>query len=152
MSHRVILWGPGQVGVGALRAILRHPGLELAGLVVHSEAKDGKDAGLLCGMPECGIIATRDIDAALQIDADVVAFFGSGDYRLREAAEDVARCLRAGYDVVTTSLVPLCYPPAADPELVALLEEACAAGGTSLFNSGIEPGWINDVLPLTLAG
>jgi hypothetical protein len=33
-----------------------------------------------------------------------------------------------------------------------MLEDACAAGGTSLFNSGVEPGWINDVLPLTLSG
>lgn len=34
--------------------------------------------------------------------------------------------------------------------MVAMLEEACAEGGTSLFNSGIDPGWANDVLPLTL--
>jgi hypothetical protein len=36
--------------------------------------------------------------------------------------------------------------------MVRLLEDACAAGGVSLFNSGVEPGWINDVLPLTLSG
>lgn len=56
---RVILWGPGQVGIGALRALIAHPGLELAGVVVHAEAKDGKDAGDLCGMPATGVIATR---------------------------------------------------------------------------------------------
>lgn len=150
--HRVVLWGPGQVGIGGLRAVLRHPGLELVGLVVHSEAKEGRDAGELCGMPAAGVVATRDIDAALAIDADVVAYFASGDYRLAEAAEDIARCLRAGRDVVTTSLVPLCYPPAADPAMVAMLEEACRVGGSTLFNSGVEPGWINDVLPLTLSG
>ena len=26
------------------------------------------------------------------------------------------------------------------------LEAACAEGGTTLFNSGIEPGWINDLV------
>jgi hypothetical protein len=151
-AHRVVLWGPGQVGVGALRAVIRHPGLELVGVVVHSEAKDGRDAGDLCGMPATGVVATRDIDRALAIDADVVAYFASGDYRLEEAADDIARCLRAGRNVVTTSLVPLCYPPSADPKMVALLEDACQEGGTSLFNSGVEPGWINDVLPLVLSG
>jgi hypothetical protein len=150
--YRVVLWGPGQVGVGALRAIIRHPGLELVGVVVHSEAKDGRDAGDLCGMPPTGVLATRDIDAALAVDADAVAFFASGDYRIKEAAEDIARCLRAGRNVVTTSLVPLCYPPAADRSMVEMLEDACREGGTSLFNSGVEPGWINDVLPLLLSG
>ena len=151
-TPRVILWGPGQVGVGALRAIISHPGLELVGVVVHSEAKDGRDAGDLCGMPHTGVTATRDVDAALALDADVVAFFASGDYRYREAAEDVARCLRAGKNVVCTSLVPLCYPPAADRETVELLEQACRDGGASLFNSGVDPGWANDVIPLVMSG
>jgi hypothetical protein len=152
MNHRVVLWGPGQVGVGALRALIRHPYLELAGLIVHSESKKGRDAGELCGLPETGIIATRDIESALAIDADVVAYFASGDYRLAEAAGDIARCLRAGRNVVTTSLVPLCYPPAADPAMVEMLEEACTAGGVSLFNSGVDPGWVNDLLPLVMSG
>ncbi|WP_245713672.1 NAD(P)H-dependent amine dehydrogenase family protein [Nocardia vaccinii] len=149
---RVILWGPGQVGVAALRAIIGHPGLELAGVVVHGADKHGRDAGELCGMPETGVIATPDIDAALAVPADVVAYFASGDYRYTEAAHDIARCLRAGKNVVCTSLVPMCYPPAADAETVELLEAACAAGKSSFFNSGVDPGWVNDILPLVLSG
>jgi hypothetical protein len=42
------------------------------------------------------VIATRDIEAALAVDADVVAYFATGDYRYREAADDIARCLRHG--------------------------------------------------------
>lgn len=151
-NARMILWGPGQVGVGALRAVITHPGLDLVGVVVHSHDKDGRDAGELCGMPATGVIAGRDIDAALSLPADVVAYFASGDYRYQEAARDIARCLRAGKNVVCTSLVPLCYPPAADTETVELLEQACAEGGTSLFNSGVDPGWANDVIALTISG
>jgi hypothetical protein len=107
------------MGIGALRAVIQHPGLELAGLVVHSRVKEGRDAGDLCGLPTTGVIATRDIEAALAVDADVVAYFATGDYRYREAADDIARCLRAGRDVVTTSLVPFCYPPAAESRSVS---------------------------------
>ena len=82
----------------------------------------------------------------------MVAYFASGDYRYREAAEDIARCLRAGKNVVCTSLVPMCYPPAADKETVDLLRTACADGGTSFFNSGVDPGWANDVIALTMTG
>jgi len=152
VKHRVVLWGPGQVGVAALRAVIRHPDLDLVGLVVRSESKEGRDAGELCGLPPTGVVATRDVDAALRVDADAVAYFASGDYRLAEAATDIARCLRAGRNVVTTSLVPLCYPPSADREMVEMLEKACVAGEASLFNSGVEPGWINDVLPLVMSG
>lgn len=151
-NPKVILWGPGQVGIGALRAVIAHPGLDLVGVVVHSADKHHRDAGELCGMPDTGVIATPDIEAALALDADVVAYFASGDYRYREAAEDIARCLRAGKNVVCTSLVPLCYPPAADAETVELLEKACAEGQVSLFNSGVDPGWANDLIALTLTG
>lgn len=144
--------GPGQVGVGALRAVIAHPGLELVGVVVHSPDKHGHDAGDLCGMPDTGVIASTDIEEALALDADVVAYFASGDYRYREAAQDIARCLRAGKNVVCTSLVPMCYPPAADIETVELLERACAEGGASFFNSGVDPGWANDVIALTMTG
>ena len=149
--HRVILWGPGQIGVGALRAVIQHPALDLVGLIVHSEHKEGRDAGDLCGLPTTGVVATRDVDAALAVDADVVAYFASADYRYDEAAEDLARCLRAGHDVVTTSLVTFCYPPAAEPHLRDMLEAACAEGGSTIFNSGVEPGWINDLVPMAFS-
>jgi len=152
VTPRVVLWGPGQVGVGALRALIQHPGLTLAGVIVHSKEKVGRDAGDLCGLPATGIIATDSIDEGLSIDAEAVAYFASGDYRFREAAEDIARALRASKNVVTTSLVPLCFSPRADADVVALLEEACRQGGTSLFNSGVDPGWVNDLVPLIFSG
>ena len=149
---RVILWGPGQVGATALRALIEHPGLDLVGVVVHSEEKRGRDAGDLCGLSATGVIASSDIDAALALDADAVAYFASGDFRYGEAAEDISRCLRAGRNVVSTALVPMCYPPAADKPTLRLLEQACTDGGTSFYNSGIDPGWSNDVVPLVIAG
>ena len=50
MSLRVVQWSTGNVGTFALRCILGHPELELAGLWVHGEAKAGRDAGELCGL------------------------------------------------------------------------------------------------------
>ncbi|WP_299572826.1 dihydrodipicolinate reductase [uncultured Williamsia sp.] len=148
----MIIWGPGQVGVAALRAVINHPGLELVGVVVHSQAKVGRDAGSLCGLPDTGIVATNDHAAALALDADVVAYFASGDYRYEEAVQDVASCLRAGKNVVCTSLVPMCYPPAADTASIDVLRAACADGHSSLFTSGVDPGWANDVIALTMSG
>src|SRR5262249_36973447 len=49
-------------------------------------------------------------------------------------------------------LVQLLHPPKADAAMVERLEEACKAGGTSMFTSGIDPGFANDLLPIVLSG
>ena len=43
MAIKVIQWSTGNVGGFALRAIVNHPELELAGLWVHSEKKAGRE-------------------------------------------------------------------------------------------------------------
>ena len=54
--------------------------------------------------------------------------------------------------MVSSSLVSLVHPGQLGPEIQRRLEEACREGDASLFFSGIDPGFANDVLPLTLSG
>lgn len=150
MAYRVIQWSTGNVGRLALRGILRHPDLELVGLWVHGKDKVGRDAGELCGLPPVGVKATDDAGALLALRPDCVSYTATADLRPGEAVDDLCRILRAGANVVSTSVVPLVFPPAANADLVARLEEACRAGRTSCYTSGIDPGFANDILPLTL--
>ena len=152
MSLRVIQWRTGNVGAYALRAILSHPELELAGVWVHSEKKSGRDAGELCGIGPVGVAATNDADALLELDADCVCYTATADLRLMEAVDDVCRILRSGKNVVSSSLVPLVHPSQLGPDVQKRLEEACTAGDVSVWFSGIDPGFANDVLPLALSG
>ena len=57
MSDRlkVIQWATGNIGNEALKAILMHPQMELVGVRVYSDEKDGVDAGQLCEMGETGV-------------------------------------------------------------------------------------------------
>jgi 4-hydroxy-tetrahydrodipicolinate reductase len=152
-AYRVVQWGTGNVGRLALRAIVGHPRLELAGVIVHSDAKDGVDAAELCGLEvPTGVLATTDVDEALDAAPDAVSYMATGDLRPKEAVDDLCRVLAAGIDVVSTAVVPLVFPPAAEKRAVAKLEAACNTGGTSCFTSGIDPGFANDLLPLTLTG
>jgi hypothetical protein len=152
MPLRVIQWSTGNVGTFALRSIIGHPELELAGVWVHSAAKAGRDAGELCGIPPVGVRATNDADALLALDADCVCYTATADLRPFEAIEDICRILAAGKDVVSSSVVPLVHPRSFFPEVRDRLEDACRRGGTSFFTSGVDPGFANDVLPLTLSG
>jgi 2,4-diaminopentanoate dehydrogenase len=152
MPYKVIQWATGNVGRLALRGIIEHPDLELVGLLVHSPNKAGRDAGELVGLPATGVEATNDVDEILGLDADVVCYMATGDLRPWEAVEDMARILESGKNVVSTSVVPLIYPPAADQKSVERLEEACQKGNASCFTSGIDPGFANDLIPLVLTG
>ncbi|MCW2690574.1 MAG: putative dihydrodipicolinate reductase-like protein [Mycobacterium sp.] len=152
MTIKVGVWGPGSMGIIALRAVIDHPELELVDLVVHSAAKAGRDAGELCGIDPVGVLASQDPDHLLGGDADVVVYAAAGNLRLPQALEDMVSILQAGKDVVSCSVVPLVYPDAVDAALADPLRGAALAGGASFFTTGIDTGFANDVLPLALSG
>ncbi|MGA8253388.1 MAG: dihydrodipicolinate reductase [Mycobacterium sp.] len=152
---KVGVWGPGSMGVIALRGVIDHPELELVDVVVHSDAKAGRDAGELCGIAPVGVVATQDPAALLAGDADVVVYAAGANLRPLEAVEDMVSILRAGKNVVSCSLVPLVFPDAPGPEVAAFTEplrQAALDGGVSFFTTGIDSGFANDVLPLVLTG
>ena len=43
---RVVQWATGNIGLRALREVIRHPSLELVGALSYDPAKDGIDAGV----------------------------------------------------------------------------------------------------------
>lgn len=134
-TYKVILWATGTIGRFAIRTILNRPNLELAGVWVHSESKDGKDAGTLASLDPIGIAATRDADALLASDADCVMYVGPGTSRPKEARDDFCRILRAGKNLVTTSIPGLVYergslsPRYTGPRHRRCLASAAHAGG-----------------------
>jgi len=149
MSHRVVQWGTGNVGFHSLRHLIRHPDYELVGVHAWSEGKQGKDAATLAGLPEpTGVRATNDVDALLALRPDVVVYTVKAETRPHEVIPELARILRAGVDVVSTSMIYLIHPPHADAGMRAPLEEACRAGGSTFYVSGIDPGFSGDALPL----
>ncbi|MFI6600302.1 dihydrodipicolinate reductase [Nonomuraea sp. NPDC050536] len=148
-----IVWGTGNVGRAAIRAVVAHPELELAGVVVHDPGKAGRDAGELAGLGRrVEVAASDDVGEALAAKPRAVVYAASGDIRPDEALGDVLRAVRAGAVVVTPSLYALYDQRNAPAELREQVLEAVTEGGGSLFVSGIDPGWGNDVLPVLISG
>jgi 2,4-diaminopentanoate dehydrogenase len=148
-----VVWGTGNVGRAAIRAVEAHPALKLTAVLVHNPEKVGRDAGDLAGLGhESGVVATDDIDAVLAASPRAIVYAGSGEIRFDEALADITRAIRAGAVVVTPSLYPLYDQHNAPPELRDPVLAAIAEGGGSLFVSGVDPGWGNDVLPLLISG
>jgi hypothetical protein len=152
MTYRVVVWGTGNVGRPAIRAIAGHRDLELVGVVVSNPDKVGKDAGELAGIAKLGVHATDNIDIALDDDVDCVVYAATADTRPMDAYLDLERLLRAGRNVVSTAFYPLLHPASAPPELMGMLDPAMEAGDSSVFVSGIDPGWALDILPGLVSG
>ncbi len=148
----VAVFGTGNMGRAAIRAVDAHPGLELVAVVTSTPAKAGRDAGELAGLDHAlGVLVSTDVDAALA-GARAVAYMASGDIRPDAALADVARCLRAGTVVVTPALYALYDHRSAPDEVTAPLLEAAKEGAAAFFASGVDPGWGNDLLPVLVSG
>src|SRR6185312_12065180 len=135
MTYRVVVWGTGNVGRPAIRAVAAHRYLELVGAVVANPDKVGRDAGELAGIDPLGVAATDDTSVALAKDVDAVIYAATGDTRPDEALKDLTACLRAGANVVSTAFYPLLHPASAPQELLDEVVPACTAGNTSVFVS-----------------
>ncbi|MFF2845917.1 dihydrodipicolinate reductase [Streptomyces sp. NPDC058001] len=148
-----VVWGTGNVGRAAIRAVDAHPGLKLTGVLVHDPEKVGRDAGQLGGLDHLlGVDATDDVEAVLATNPRAVVYAASGDIRPDDALADIVRAIRTGAVVVTPALYALYDHRSAPPELRDPVLAAIADGGGSLFVSGVDPGWGNDVLPLLISG
>jgi 4-hydroxy-tetrahydrodipicolinate reductase len=151
---RVVQWATGAVGGYALRGIITRPEFELAGVLVYDPDKVGLDAGALVGLPDAGLDCTDDVDLILATEADCVlhmplpASFYGGDHATD--VETICALLASGKNVITTT--GFVYPWTYGPGVVERIESACAMGGTSLHGTGINPGFMSDLLPVALSG
>jgi 4-hydroxy-tetrahydrodipicolinate reductase len=142
--YRVVQWGTGNIGLRALREVIRHPDLDLVGVVVYDPAKAEVDAGTLCGEEPVGIRPTTDRSAIRDLGADCVLYM-PGKLDL----EDVIGLLAAGSNVVTTRGEFFGRGSRLGDDLKQVLD-ACAQGGTSIYATGSSPGFASDALPFSL--
>ena len=150
---RVVQVATGNAGRIALAQLITDSRFELAGLVVSSPEKAGRDAGELAGLDVVtGVSATSDLSAALDARPDCAVYCALSETRFFEALDDIKTILAAGVNVVATAPVPLQYPWGLLPQqMIDPYEDACREHGVSLFVTGVDPGWANDLLPLAVA-
>lgn len=140
---RVIQWTTGNVGKKSVHAIAENALLELVGCYAWSPDKVGRDVGELCGIGPMGVRATDDIDALLSLQADCAVY-----NPMFADVDEVTRILGAGINVVTTSEFITGHRLGRDRDRII---HACARGGSTIFGSGINPGFI-ELLAIVTAG
>jgi 4-hydroxy-tetrahydrodipicolinate reductase len=142
----VALVGLGAIGQEVLKAVQARPGLRLS--AVADPAFVGRDAGEVAGVGACGVTVvatpaqafTRDLEVALVLTGSSVADV--------EPVIDVAAA--CGVDVISTC-EDLAYADLATPELARRIDTRAREGGITVLGTGVNPGFVMDRLPLTLA-
>jgi 4-hydroxy-tetrahydrodipicolinate reductase len=131
--HRVVQWTTGNVGKSSVQAIAANPGLELVGCYAWSKDKVGRDVGELCGIDPLGVTATDDVDALLALQPDCVIY-----NPMWSDTDELVRILSAGVNVVSTAAFVTGHNLGADRDRIV---EACERGGSTMFGTGISPGF-----------
>lgn len=140
---RVVQCFSGGVGAEIARRLIDHPRMELVGMLVHGDAKAGRDIGEVIGTEPVGIATTQSIDEIIALKPDAAVWSAQGYHPAL-----IARLLEAGINVYT-GLGGYFLEGEPDRDL---LEDACRRGGSTFAAGGNIPGLISDVLPIFLSG
>ena len=116
-----------------VQAVTANPALELVGCYAWSPEKVGVDVGELCGIAPLGVAATNDIDALLALKPDCVIY-----NPMWTDTGELVRILSAGVNVVSTAAFVTGHNLGPDRDRIV---EACRAGGSTMFGSGVSPGF-----------
>ncbi len=143
VPYRIVQWTTGNVGKQSVKSITANPTLELVGCFAWSQEKTGVDVGQLCGIAPLGVTATDDVEALIALAPDCVVY-----NPMWPSVDELVRILEAGINVVATAA--FITGKNLGPERDRLMD-ACARGGSSLFGTGVSPGFA-ELVALTIAG
>jgi hypothetical protein len=130
---RVVQWTTGSVGKRSVRAVASNLTLELVGCYAWSPDKVGRDVGELAGIEPLGVAATDDIDALIELEPDCVIY-----NPMWPNVDHLVRILSAGVNVVTTAAFITGHSFGDGRDRII---DACERGGSTIFGSGINPGF-----------
>lgn len=143
MAYTVVQWTTGNVGQRSVRAVVANPLLELVGCYAWGSDKVGQDVGVLCGLEPTGVLATDDVEALLALKPDCVVYNPKWP-----SIDELVQILSAGINVVATAGFITGHALGEGRQRIL---DACTAGGSSIFGSGMNPGFAN-LLALVSAG
>ncbi|MGZ4578869.1 MAG: NAD(P)H-dependent amine dehydrogenase family protein [Mycobacterium sp.] len=131
--YRVVQWTTGNVGKSSVQALAANPNYELVGCYAWSQDKAGRDVGELAGIAPLGVKATNDVDALLALKPDVVVY-----NPMWIDVDELVRILSAGVNVVSSASFITGHNLDAGRDRIV---EACQRGRSTMFGSGVSPGF-----------
>lgn len=151
MKIKVAQFGLGPIGLETLKLAATKPWAEIVGGIDIDPAKIGQDLGDLTGEKA---LRRRLVYGSLEelvacAKPDII--FHTAVSRFRDAFGQIEPMARLGISVVS-SCEELLYPRLREPGLAAKLDAICKRSGSRVVGTGVNPGFVMDVLPVCLTG
>lgn len=152
-KHRIKVaqFGLGPIGIESLKLAAAQSWIEIVGGVDIDPAKIGRPLSELTGvdMP-AGAVVHPSLEALFAVARPDVILHTAGSSAASTFAQ-VRPALEAGVSVASTC-EELIFPALNTPEITAEYDALCARSGARVVGTGVNPGFVMDVLPVVLTG
>ncbi|MGR9115109.1 MAG: 2,4-diaminopentanoate dehydrogenase [Gammaproteobacteria bacterium] len=148
---RVAVLGTGQMGAGIARLILHKPPLQLVGACARRTEREGLDLGLAVGLDrKLGIAVKTDLAALIEQTQPDIAIQATCS-TLEDAWQELGILLEHGVDVISIA-EEMAYPAATSAAKAEQLGKMAVKHGASVLGTGVNPGFVLDLLIIALTG
>jgi len=142
--------GIGPLGQKVLRYAVERGCFNIVVAVDNDPEKAGKDLGQLCGIEPLGITVRDNLADAIKgqsVDVALVTTVSS----IVTLESQVAELANAKLNIVSTC-EELFFPWKTNPQVAGRIDDICRRNGVACVGTGVNPGYLMDLLPTVLSG
>jgi hypothetical protein len=151
MKIRIAQFGLGPIGIETLKLAAMKSWAEIVGGIDIDPQKTGKDLA--------DLTQTKSLQGKLVYHSlkELVAYkkphiiFHTAVSKFKDAFAQIEPIARLGISVVS-SCEELLFPQLREPQLAAKLDRLCKRTGARVVGTGVNPGFVMDLLPLCMTG
>jgi 4-hydroxy-tetrahydrodipicolinate reductase len=150
-SIRVMVLGTGQMGAGIARLVLHKQGLKLSGVYGRRKQREGMDVGRVIGLDrDLGIHVDTNLEEVLHRIRPHVAIQATCS-TIADSLGEISTLLRHGVHVISIA-EEMAFPRYRSQAVAEELEALALQHSVALLGTGINPGFVLDLLIITLTG
>ena len=148
---KIAQFGLGPIGTEILKLAATKPWVEIVGGIDIDPAKLGKDLSEITGVKSLrGTKVYRTLkDIPARKKPDLI--FHTAVSKFKTAFDQIEPLVKQGISIVS-SCEELLYPPLRDAKLAAKLDALCKKHKARVLGTGVNPGFVMDLLPVCMTG
>lgn len=148
---KVAVFGTGHMGSGIIKLLLQKQGIDICGVYSKRKERAGQDVGELVGLErKIGVTVTADYVSLLRTTKpDIV--IQSTSSTMKDAYTEMESIVKSGANVISIA-EEAAYPWYGSADLARQLDRLAAEHKVTILGTGINPGFVLDLLIIVLTG
>lgn len=148
---KVAQFGLGLIGIESIKLALAKPWIEIVGAVDIDPAKSGRPLSEIVGVESLANASVYHSFEALSAEVMPDVILHTAGSKVDDTFDQIEPMIRAGVSVVS-SCEELLYPALRSPTRSREIDAMCRDFGAGVLGTGVNPGFVMDVLPVCITG